>query len=52
MQTENLRLLMMRALAIAQAHDLPVSELRRFWDILDGEPTGPNWEIIFSNNAN
>lgn len=37
-----------RALAIAQAHGLPVSELRRLWSIIDGEPTGPHWELVFS----
>lgn len=36
-----------RALAIAKANDLPVSSLRRIWEIIDGEPTGPNWEMTF-----
>ena len=36
-----------RALAIAHEHALPVSELRRTWSIIDGEPTGPSWEIVF-----
>jgi hypothetical protein len=27
---------------------LPVTELRRVWPILDGEPTGPWWELTFS----
>lgn len=40
-----------RALAIAQAHGLPVAELRRLWSIIDGEPTGPHWELTFSRLA-
>jgi hypothetical protein len=37
-----------RALALCHTHDLPVSELRRYWQIVDGEPEGPHWEITFS----
>jgi len=36
-----------RALAVAQANALPVAELRRVYDIIDGEPTGPHWEMTF-----
>lgn len=36
-----------RALVAAQENRLPVAELRRVWPILDGEPTGPWWEITF-----
>jgi hypothetical protein len=36
-----------KALACALEHDLPVAELRRFWQILDGEPQGPHWEMTF-----
>lgn len=36
-----------RALAIARSHDFPVSSIRRTWPIVDGEPTGPCWEITF-----
>jgi hypothetical protein len=36
-----------RALAIAQTVGLPVRALRRFWDINDGEPAGPYWELTF-----
>ncbi len=36
-----------RALAVAQTFGLPVRALRRFWDINDGEPTGPYWELTF-----
>lgn len=36
-----------RALAIALAHGLRVSELRRKWDVINGEPRGPEWEMIF-----
>lgn len=37
-----------RALAIALQHTLPVSSLRRAWNIEDLEPVGPTWEIVFS----
>lgn len=36
-----------RALAIAHQHGLKVSELRRYWDVIDGEPVGPHWELTF-----
>ena len=36
-----------RAMAAAQQLGLPVAELRRTWPILDGEPTGPYWEMTF-----
>ena len=40
-----------RALAVAIQFRLPVSELRRVWPILDGEPTGPWWELTFVPRA-
>lgn len=36
-----------RALAVALQHDFPVRCLRRAWPVLDGEPTGPCWELAF-----
>lgn len=36
-----------RALWAAQQYDLPVEALRRTWPLLDGEPVGPYWEIVF-----
>ena len=36
-----------RALAVAQENGLAVSSLRRIYLILDGEPTGPYWELTF-----
>lgn len=36
------------ALSVAQAHALPVAELRRTWPINDGEPTGPWWVMTFA----
>ena len=36
-----------RAFALAMQHGLPVSALRRAWPIIDGEPTGPYWELVF-----
>ena len=36
-----------RALYVAQEHGLPIDEVRRTWPIVDGEPVGPYWEIVF-----
>jgi hypothetical protein len=36
-----------RALACAIRHGLPVAELRRYWQVVDGEPRGPHWEMTF-----
>lgn len=41
----------LRALSAAMAADLPVSDLRRVWPILDQEPTGPWWELVFTPGA-
>ncbi len=35
------------AVAAAVQADLPVSHLRRVWDVIDGELTGPHWEMVF-----
>lgn len=43
-----------KALVVAIQHAWPVSDIRRVWDIIDGEPTGPFWELVFyegSSNA-
>jgi hypothetical protein len=40
-----------RALAVVLQRGLPVSDLRRTWPILDGEPTGPYWELAFYSPA-
>lgn len=37
----------MRALSIAMNNGLKVSGLRRYWNIQDGEITGPWWELTF-----
>jgi len=37
----------LKALAVALDHDLPVKDLRRSWPVIDGEPTGPYWELAF-----
>lgn len=37
-----------RALAAAQQQGLRVSELRRVWPVIDGEATGPWWEMTFT----
>ena len=36
-----------RALAIALEYDLRPACLRRIWPIIEGEPTGPYWEMTF-----
>ena len=36
-----------RALAVALQHNFPVDSFRRTWPVIDGEPTGPYWEITF-----
>jgi hypothetical protein len=36
-----------RALSAALAGGLPVAELRRYWQVIDGEPRGPHWEMTF-----
>ena len=36
-----------KALATAMQNNLPVASLRRVWNVTDGEPTGPIWEIVF-----
>ncbi len=38
----------LRALGAALSARLPVAELRRVWPVLQGEPTGPWWELTFS----
>lgn len=40
-----------RALAVALQHDFPVADLRRTWPLIDGEPTGPHWEMTFWRTA-
>jgi hypothetical protein len=39
-----------KALAIALQNGLKVNSLRRAWPIIDGEPTGPWWEITFDSH--
>ena len=36
-----------KALHVVLQNNLPVSSIRRIWRIIDGEPTGPYWEIVF-----
>jgi hypothetical protein len=38
----------LRALSAAIAANLPVGELRRTWPVVDGEVTGPWWELTFA----
>ena len=36
-----------RAVAWLQSNGIEPMALRRFWHLLDGDLTGPNWEITF-----
>lgn len=40
-----------RALAVALQHGLPVLSLHRLWQIVDGEPCGPYWELVFRSRG-
>lgn len=40
-----------KAVAIAMGDGFKVSELRRVWPLLDGELTGPYWELTFTGPA-
>lgn len=40
-----------RAIAVARASGLPIAQLRRTWRMIDGEPTGPTWEMTFARKA-
>lgn len=41
-----------RALAVAVQHALPVSNLRRYWQVnAAGEPRGPYWEVTFRESG-
>jgi hypothetical protein len=35
------------ALGIALQNGMRVSDLRRVWSVIDGEPVGPDWELTF-----
>ncbi len=37
-----------RAFTIAMQNNLNVTDLRRIYQIIDGELTGPYWEMVFS----
>ena len=41
------RMVGFKAFAVATEHNFPVATLRRIWPVIDGEPTGPYWEITF-----
>ncbi len=36
-----------RAYTVAHNHGLRVQDLRRVWPVIDGELTGPYWELTF-----
>ncbi len=35
------------AIKVCLDHGLPVLSLRMVWDVLEGLPTGPHWEVTF-----
>jgi hypothetical protein len=37
----------LRALSVAMQHGLKVSELRRVWQVIDGELQGAWWDLVF-----
>ena len=41
----------MKALGVALEHGFPLWELRRVWSIIDGEPTGPHWDLVLSDTV-
>lgn len=40
-----------KAFGVASAFGLPVAELRRYWDVIDGELIGPHWALTFTMKA-
>lgn len=40
-----------RAFGIARTYALPVSALRRYYSVEDGELVGPQWEMTFTRRA-
>jgi hypothetical protein len=36
-----------RALTVALNYAMRVQDLRRYWQVIDGEPVGPHWEMTF-----
>jgi hypothetical protein len=41
----------LKALDVAMKNAMPVSALRRYWSIIDGEAVGPKWEMTFVRKA-
>ena len=41
-----------RALAVALQNGMDVKSIRRIWAVIDGEPTGPWWEMTFLPRPN
>lgn len=40
-----------RAFTVARENGLRPTELRRVWQINDGEPTGPYWDLVFPKGS-
>jgi hypothetical protein len=40
-----------RVLALALELGFPVRAIQRYWAVNDGEPCGPDWEIVFKESA-
>jgi hypothetical protein len=45
------RAYVLAAKAVGLQYGLPVLALCRHWQVIDGEPTGPNWELTFRRKA-
>jgi hypothetical protein len=41
-----------RAFAVAADHGLPVREVQRVWDVIDGTLDGPHWQMVFRCKSN
>jgi hypothetical protein len=41
----------MKALGLVIERDLLVRALHRLWTVVDREPTGPDWELVFWKKA-
>src|SRR5438105_1615594 len=41
-----------RGFAWATQHGLKIRELRRVWQVIDGELHGPYWELVLASNSN
>lgn len=40
------------ALGVCRDFDIPVHDIGRVWDVIEGEPSGPYWQIVFRPTTN